>query len=256
MGIQVQNAKKGLFAVFGGIAGKVVGAVYWFWQSRPGCWILMVSGGHFCFNCIVEQTNEYMKPEDAKKLSPDGIRALHTALTERKTYLNQLLWQAPMIALTARAFLLTIAFDPARWSFYCKFSGLLAFFVGVLSWQLFRRHSTFELQTSKDLETLENSCFHTTVNEDPLLPEARGSARLRSRPLWGCFLFLVGFCGMLPIILPILGFAPKTAPTSNQIATTAAQLINPASIQTEMNDKERELMLQNIKTIESYAINC
>jgi len=39
---------------------------------------------------------------------PDNIRALHSALVAKRQTLDQLIWQAPVIALTAQAFLMTI----------------------------------------------------------------------------------------------------------------------------------------------------
>ena len=45
----------------------------------------------------------------------ENIRALHSALVTKRATLDQLIWQAPVIALIAQAFLMTIAFDTTKY---------------------------------------------------------------------------------------------------------------------------------------------
>jgi len=53
----------------------------------------------------------------------ENIRALHSALVTKRATLDQLIWQAPVIALIAQAFLMTIAFDTTNSIFYSCLSG-------------------------------------------------------------------------------------------------------------------------------------
>ena len=48
----------------------------------------------------------------------ENIRALHSALVTKRATLDQLIWQAPVIALITQAFLMTIAFDTTNSIFY------------------------------------------------------------------------------------------------------------------------------------------
>ncbi|MGA3285043.1 MAG: hypothetical protein ABSD57_11375 [Verrucomicrobiota bacterium] len=54
------------------------------------------------------------------------------------------------------------------------------------------------------------------------------------------------------LLLGFSGIAADTASPSNQPTTAVAQAVFPAPAQTSLNDKERELMLQNIKTTEAF----
>jgi uncharacterized membrane protein YhhN len=78
-------------------------------------------------------------------------------------------------------------------------------------------------------------------------------------------LLLVGIGIVSLVLFRPSEMAADIAPSSNQFATTASQAITPppvpttatqpitpAPVQPSLNDKERELMLQNIRTVESY----
>ena len=56
----------------------------------------------------------------------ENIRALHSALVTKRATLDQLIWQAPVIALITQAFLMTIAFDTTNSIFYRCLSGSIA----------------------------------------------------------------------------------------------------------------------------------
>jgi hypothetical protein len=131
---------------------------------------------------------------------PDDIRALHSALVSKRTTLDQLLWQAPVIALTAQAFLLTIAFDTEKCEFYRQASGIVATVIGLISWQLFLRHDALEKHASKALEQMERQYFKITVHERPVLGASSSFvARCRPRPIWARCLFLVSLAGLMPL---------------------------------------------------------
>jgi hypothetical protein len=131
--------------------------------------------------------------------APDDIRALHNALVSKHQTFNLLLWQSPVISFTAQAFLLTIAFNEQGNSFYRVISGLIATLIGLISWQLFVRHSAFEKQSSRDLECLEETYFKKTFHSHRS-PKAGFVGRKASRDLWKPALFIVSLAGLFPII--------------------------------------------------------
>src|SRR5207302_1675896 len=119
--------------------------------------------------------------ESAKvNLDADNIRALHSALVSKRSTTDQLLWQAPVISLTAQAFLLTIAFNVGSNSFYRVVSGIVATAIGLISWHLFIRHAALEKRASQDLEKFEKEHFGKTVHERP--QGLGGLAAWRSTP--------------------------------------------------------------------------
>jgi hypothetical protein len=112
----------------------------------------------------------------------ENIRTLHSALVTKRATLDQLIWQAPVIALTAQAFLMTIAFNTTNSVFYRCLSGIIATVIGLGSWQLFLRHAALEQQATMQLEDLERQHFGQTVHSRPAT--AKTPSGLRSRPFW------------------------------------------------------------------------
>jgi hypothetical protein len=147
---------------------------------------------------------------NAPNTPPPEILAMHSALVSKRAILNQLLWQAPALCFTAQAFLLTIAFDTTKLWYYRDCSGFMAAIIGFLSWQTFCRHSAFEIETSIDLEELENKYFRKTVHARKSLDGDKYSCITRlipSRILWKGGLFILSWVG----VLPILGQAAKAS---------------------------------------------
>ncbi len=139
-----------------------------------------------------------------KKLK--NIRVVYAAVALRRATHDQLLWQAPIIAFTAQAFLFNIAFGDGANTFYRVFSGLLATGLGLLSWQYFHRNSAFELQTMKKLEAIEKEYFkdipepyHAKEN-----PAAEGLASISSKTVWSLAILLISLCGLVPLFEAII----------------------------------------------------
>jgi len=135
--------------------------------------------------------------EPTREIDPENIRALHAALVANRMTLDQLLWQAPVISLTAQAFLLTLAFSNGAEPFYAKIAGILSALIGLLSWQLFLRHAYLEVCASKKLEEFELEHFGLSVHQRPT-NTGIGFDRWRSRPFWAFGLFVVSLAGFLP----------------------------------------------------------
>lgn len=133
------------------------------------------------------------------KYEKEDIHALHSALVGKRINLNELVWQSPVIALTAQAFLLTIAFADGNNEFFRIISGIAATGIGLISWQVFLRHSAMEKQTSIEIEKFENEHFGKTVHAKPHLTKASWITQLRPRLIWGWGLFLISLIGLLPV---------------------------------------------------------
>lgn len=85
--------------------------------------------------------------------SPDAVYA---ALASRRTQFDNLLWQAPVLSLTAQAFLMTIALggDVSR---YARTVGcVLSIVVAFLSVQILTRHRQAEITDAHWLRDLES----------------------------------------------------------------------------------------------------
>jgi hypothetical protein len=87
------------------------------------------------------------------------IDAVYESLSERCVILNELLWQAPVVSLTAQAFLLTIAYGETPRTLYRILAGLIATVIGFASWQLFLRHLAYERAISRELRAMEETHF-------------------------------------------------------------------------------------------------
>jgi hypothetical protein len=127
----------------------------------------------------------------------------YAGLATERAALNQLLWQAPMVSLTAQAFLLRIAYDATANPVYQVAAGLVASVVGFASWQLFLRHSALEVRVSREMERVElkyrKRTFHHRPNDIPIGEEFYGLAACPSRPIWAHLLFWISFAGFVPI---------------------------------------------------------
>ena len=74
----------------------------------------------------------------------------------RRVTHDQLLWQTPVLSLTAQAFLLTIALG-SETSFWARLmSASLSFITALASMHLMLKHRYFELQDSQALRKFEN----------------------------------------------------------------------------------------------------
>lgn len=88
-------------------------------------------------------------------INPKNVTdAQYQLLAVRRQNYDSMLWQTPVISLTAQAFLFTIALSngdkPARF-----IASLLAFITALASAQLLAKHRYFEIYYSKLLESVE-----------------------------------------------------------------------------------------------------
>src|SRR5262245_30205217 len=93
-----------------------------------------------------------------------GGEEMYQVIGARRTQLDQLLWQAPALSLTAQAFLFTIALDPATARFSRVIVSFLSLVVAVLTCNLIDRHRSAEQTDSGWLRKYELDRFQVTFH--------------------------------------------------------------------------------------------
>ena len=131
-------------------------------------------------------------------MNTEDTRSLYSALVTKQSNHDQMLWQTPVIALTAQAFLLTIVFDWSRAEIHRTLCGLVSVFIGLLTWQLFLRHSALEKHASVELEAFEKKYFEQVIHVAPVVTGC--IARWRSRRIWAWGLFFLSLVGLFPFL--------------------------------------------------------
>jgi ADP-ribose pyrophosphatase YjhB (NUDIX family) len=127
---------------------------------------------------------------------------------------NQLLWQTPVLAMTAMAFLLTIALgDGEDWS--RALAGGLSAVTAFVSMQLMAKHSYFEIQDRESLLKLENENGMKPLHARQRIKRVRGHGVLKdfcnlvvtlpSRRVWLYALFLFGLASVTISLLAVAG---------------------------------------------------
>ena len=102
-------------------------------------------------------------------------------IAARKVFHDTMLWQTPVISLTALAFLFTIALgDGPRTSRIV--TSFLALFAAVASAQLLARHRHFQQHYSKLLQDIERAKGLPVVHQAP--PSGKFLARWSSYNIW------------------------------------------------------------------------
>jgi hypothetical protein len=150
---------------------------------------------------------------DPTELRPDTI---YSAIANRRTAFDTLMWQVPVLGLAAQAFLLTIAFgsgssDPARY-----FAGGLSMVVALVAIQTMLKHRANELTDSLILEQIELAAdIRIGTGARPhAAPRVRGRAmgnplidsrvvRIRSAVLWVLSLMCFAAAGLAAILLTL-----------------------------------------------------
>ena len=122
-----------------------------------------------------------------------------------------MMWQAPVISLTAQAFLLTIALDCTRSWVAQALSGFLAAFTASASVQLMKRHGAFEKADAEWLKNYEEKAMqctplHTKDAERPYV-QLKCLARFKSHRVWSWALLLFGFVGLAAMLSAV--FKPE-----------------------------------------------
>jgi hypothetical protein len=104
---------------------------------------------------MADSTGPDPKAADMKdNLDSTILASLYQVISSRRLGYDTLMWQVPVLSLTAQAFLFTIA--PGSSALASRFiSSFLALVIALISMQLMSKHRHHELMDSKLLEQLE-----------------------------------------------------------------------------------------------------
>ena len=117
-------------------------------------------------------TTEEVDPRNGEKAYPDVHEFVlpyfrhpyqmtpeqYDALNARRDSFNSLLWQTPVLSLTAQAFLFTIIFSKGVGTFGHIVASILSMIIAVASLQLLSKHRFMEKEHAKILHTYEDAC--------------------------------------------------------------------------------------------------
>lgn len=106
---------------------------------------------------------------------PDLLGAVYQAADARRSAIDQMMWQAPGLSLTAQAFLLTVALQTGTAPLGRLVAGLLGLVAALAAMQLLAKHRHHEVQLSRWLERLERMTLLPRLN-DPSARADLGSA--------------------------------------------------------------------------------
>jgi hypothetical protein len=94
-----------------------------------------------------------MKNNDKKEIIINDTQ--YSLLNTRRDSYNNLLWNTPIISLTALSFLFTIIFSPNAEKIDSLIISILAFFVSIFSMQLLSKHRFYEKKIAEILSNNE-----------------------------------------------------------------------------------------------------
>jgi len=94
------------------------------------------------------------EPTESAKL------AVYAAVAARRTQFDSLVWQVPILSLTAQAFLFTVALSQGNDAWARVISSLLSLNISTISIMLMARHRQAEIHDAAWLETVERDHLH------------------------------------------------------------------------------------------------
>jgi len=162
-----------------------------------------------------------MKDEEVRKprgfnVSERHLPPVYSAIANRRTAFDTMMWQVPALGLAAQAFLLTIAYGANSSNAARCVSGALSVVVALVAIQTMNKHRANELTDSRALTILEldsgirlsrDATFHSRPSERGAAVEnkdlERWWAKRRSSRLWVCSLGGFALAGALAIVLTI-----------------------------------------------------
>lgn len=152
------------------------------------------------------QVHRHVLPYYTESISDGAFESQYTALNNRRDSFNSLLWQTPVLSLTAQAFLFTIALSKDVTNTGRAIAASLALVVAMASIQLMIKHRFNEVYHRKLLARLENErgLIPINVRHVPTIkwnPET-WLAKPPSYWLWVAMLLGFGICALLIIIKP------------------------------------------------------
>jgi hypothetical protein len=137
-----------------------------------------------------------MKDDDYAKVTP----LQYQMLAARRQNHDSMLWQTPVISLTAQAFLFTIALGgPTRAARVIAAS--LALATALASIQLLAKHRHFEVHYSELLRSVEENQSIPIIHDKP--PPGHGMAELSSYDVWQGVFWLFAGAALIAIVIAL-----------------------------------------------------
>lgn len=153
-----------------------------------------------------------MTNPNPSSLDPNVLAAIYQSLAARRLGYDTLMWQVPVLSLTAQAFLLTIALGSASRPAARLASAILSFVVAIISLQLMAKHRHNEEIDSRLAERLERELHldtaigfipHTRIREREGVVglHANFLVQRSSYKIWrfGLFLFAIAALGIIAV---------------------------------------------------------
>lgn len=144
-----------------------------------------------------------------------NLELTYSTVSDRHISHNELMWQTPVLAMTAMAFLMTVALGSGNHVFRAL-AGFLSAVTAVVSTQLFVKHSSNELSDASRLWDMERAAGMAEVHSRPH-PRREGVvlrgmtyvesslAKWRSRHWWFVALLLFGGVSLGVAIAALVG---------------------------------------------------
>jgi hypothetical protein len=132
----------------------------------------------------------------------------YEVLSTRTTAQNALIWQTPALALTAQAFLLTIALGADTSTLARCMSSALAVVLSVLSWQLMLKHAVIAHRDRDRLEKMESDLGMPVLHGKDAFTDETFWKRPSSQKMWrrGLLIFGVVAAAVFVVALVAPGF--------------------------------------------------
>lgn len=92
---------------------------------------------------------------------------IYQVLASRRIGYDTLMWQTPLLGLTAQAFLFSVALSPTSSLAARLISGALALVTSILSMQLMSKHRHHEMIDSRFLQKIEKEFHIQTIHAKP-----------------------------------------------------------------------------------------
>lgn len=168
--------------------------------------------------------NPPQPPSNTMNLDPNVLASVYQSLETRRSGYNTLMWQVPVLSLTAQAFLFTIALNSSSGPEARLIASVLSLVVAIISMQLMAKHRFNEVIDSILMEKLERDLkLDSAIGFVPHAPlSVRASAanvqsnwlvRRSSYRIWrsGLALFALAAIGIIGVTIVSLvspGFLP------------------------------------------------
>ena len=133
--------------------------------------------------------------------------AQYEILNARRDSFNNLVWETPVLSLTAQAFLFTIALNPDVSVTARYLSAILALITAIASIQVLAKHRFMEREHARMLESYETNQRLIRINKRSTFYPVKLFERISSVKIWYAILSVFALCALIIIINNLLNLA-------------------------------------------------